>query len=144
MFGKRNLYLRIFLLAIPLFLLLFNFTLAATESDFFPICDCCSDDTPCEFNDALAIGAKIMKGLLFLTFPITVIMIIYGGFMIMTARGSAGQVDKGKKILTYAVIGVIVAYGGYLIVDTILKTITEDKQGVEDFTENIGEFEFTP
>jgi hypothetical protein len=51
---------------------------------------------------------------------ILVILILYGGFIWMTAAGDPGKVDKAKKILTNAVIGVIIVLASYGIANFII------------------------
>lgn len=47
-------------------------------------------------------------------------LIIYGGFLYVTAGVSEGGADTGKKIITYAVIGVIIILLSYVFVNTLL------------------------
>ena len=50
-----------------------------------------------------------------------VIVIIYGGFMYVTAAGEQERVDKGKKSVMYAVIGIIIVLISFALVNTIIK-----------------------
>ncbi len=43
------------------------------------------------------------------------ILIVYGGFLWMTAHGDSGQVDKGKETIIGAVIGLIVVSAAYAL-----------------------------
>jgi len=47
-------------------------------------------------------------------------IIIYGGFMYVTAGVNESGADTGKKILTYAAIGVIIILLSFVIVNTLL------------------------
>ncbi len=51
---------------------------------------------------------------------LTVLMIIYGGVLYITAAGEQGKVDKAKKIIMYAVIGIIIILLSWALVNTIL------------------------
>lgn len=51
---------------------------------------------------------------------IAVLMVIYGGVMIVTSAGDPGKADKGKKILTYAAIGIVIILLSFAFVSTIL------------------------
>lgn len=51
---------------------------------------------------------------------IFMILMIYGGYLWMTARGSEEQVTKAKNLITAAVIGLIIVLAAYAI--TILLT----------------------
>lgn len=55
---------------------------------------------------------------------LSVIMIIYGGFMYVTAGGAPEGVDKAKKIIMYAVIGIIIILLSFAIVNTVLQAGT--------------------
>ncbi len=46
-------------------------------------------------------------------------MVIFGGFLYMTAAGDDGQTDKGKKVLQYAIIGIIIILLSFAIVNTV-------------------------
>ena len=52
---------------------------------------------------------------------IAVVIIIYGGFMYVTAAGKEEQAGKGKKAITYSMIGIIIIMGSYALVNTILQ-----------------------
>lgn len=58
-------------------------------------------------------------GLSFLGF-IAILLVIYGGFLYMTAGGETEKTDKGKKTIGYAVVGILIILGSYAIVNTIL------------------------
>jgi len=51
---------------------------------------------------------------------LSVLMIIYGGVLYITASGEQGKVDKGKKIIMYAIIGIIIILLSWALVNTIL------------------------
>ena len=51
---------------------------------------------------------------------LAVLMIIYGGVMMVTSQGNPDGVGKGKKIITYAAIGIIIILLSFAIVSTIL------------------------
>ncbi|MEI6288436.1 MAG: hypothetical protein WCP18_02560 [bacterium] len=53
---------------------------------------------------------------------IAVVIILYGGFMWMTAAGDAGKVDKAKKLITAGIIGMIIILSAYIIANYILTT----------------------
>ncbi len=51
---------------------------------------------------------------------ISVIMIIYGGVLYVTAAGEQEKVDKGKKIIMYAIVGIVIILLAFAIVSTVL------------------------
>lgn len=46
---------------------------------------------------------------------IFLIIMIYAGYLWMTAEGDKGQVDKAKKMITQAVVGLIIVVSAYTI-----------------------------
>lgn len=47
--------------------------------------------------------------------PIVVLFIIYAGFLYVTARGNAQQVQQATRALTYAIIGGVIIIGAVAI-----------------------------
>ncbi len=43
-----------------------------------------------------------------LSLPLTVVMIVVGGIIMVTAGGSEAQIESGKKIITYTLIGFLI------------------------------------
>ena len=54
---------------------------------------------------------------------IFMILMVYAGYLWMTARGDEPQVDKAQKIIRSAVIGLIIAVGAYSITNLIVPAI---------------------
>ncbi len=59
----------------------------------------------------------------FLTFLglLTVVMVIYGGFLYVSAAGNEDNVGKAKKILLFSVIGIVIIVASFAFVNTILQ-----------------------
>ncbi|MBI5079354.1 hypothetical protein HZB06_01595 [Candidatus Wolfebacteria bacterium] len=51
---------------------------------------------------------KVLNYFILISIPILALMILIGGFQILTARGDPGQITTGRKTITYAVIGFLV------------------------------------
>ena len=62
---------------------------------------------------------RLVLGLMTL---IAVVLIIYGGFVWLTAAGNEENVDKAKKIISAAVIGLIVILLAWAIVIFVART----------------------
>ncbi len=62
----------------------------------------------------------ILDFFLFFLGIICVAMVIYGGFLYITAGGDDGGAEKGKKILTQAAIGVIIILLSFVFVRAII------------------------
>lgn len=83
-------------------------------------------------NDVTPAGAKTdfdgtLKNVLNWVFGIigivAVIMIILGGFVMMTSSGDPGKVKKGKDTILYGVIGLVIALLAFAIVNFALSAV---------------------
>ncbi len=68
---------------------------------------------------------QIIGGVLGLMGSIFFILLVYGGFMWMTARGNESQVEKARTIITWAVWGVVIILLAYLVVDLVFEVGSE-------------------
>jgi hypothetical protein len=79
-----------------------------------------------EFNSPEPVIAVIIKAFLSFLGVLFLILMIYGGFLWMTARGNEAQVTKSKDLMTAAVIGLIIiliSYAiSYFVVDALTKS----------------------
>lgn len=60
---------------------------------------------------------------------IAVVMIIYGGFLYVTAGGKEDKVETAKKIIMYSIIGIIIILLSFAIVNTVLTAGTGTTTG---------------
>ncbi len=60
---------------------------------------------------------------------IAVVLIMYAGFLWMTAQGDEDKVKKAKGILTSAVIGLVIIMSAYAIASFIINALTGNKGG---------------
>lgn len=68
--------------------------------------------------------SKFLNYALFFVGIVAVIMIIYGGYLYMTARNNEGQRKKGREILNWAVIGLAVVILATIIVNVVVNMFT--------------------
>lgn len=66
----------------------------------------------------------ILNILIVIATPIVVLFIIYSGFMYVTARGNAQQVEQATRSLTYAIIGGVLILGAVAI-SQVLKNVVD-------------------
>lgn len=62
---------------------------------------------------------------------IAVVVIIYGGFLYVTAAGEEERATKGKKSLTYAVIGIVLILASFAIVNTLLVAPSDEEANLQ-------------
>jgi uncharacterized membrane protein len=60
---------------------------------------------------------------------ILVVLIIYAGFLWMTAQGDSKKVDQAKDIIKNAIIGILVTLLAYGIAQFVLTALTESLGG---------------
>ncbi len=56
------------------------------------------------------------------------ILVLYAGFLWMTAQGEAKNVDKAKSILSQSIIGLIVIVAGFAISNFVLGSLVQVTQ----------------
>jgi hypothetical protein len=66
-------------------------------------------------NDLSTVIGTIVGAVLAFIGVIFLILMIYGGFLWMTASGNEQQVDKAKNLITAAIIGLIIIFAAYAI-----------------------------
>lgn len=67
-----------------------------------------------DFVDAWSIYVSGLAGILSALF---LVIIIYGGWLWMTARGNEEQVGKAKRIIVGSIIGIVIIISGRLIAE---------------------------
>ncbi len=70
-----------------------------------------------------SIIAKVINAVLSLLGVVFLVLMVYGGFMWMTARGNDQQIEKAKGIITAAIIGVVVVVSAYAITYFVVSQI---------------------
>lgn len=67
-------------------------------------------------RSAADILLSVLNFLLGIVGTLSIIMLVVGGVMFLTAAGSQDRITTGKKIVTYALLGVVVALASLVIV----------------------------
>lgn len=70
-------------------------------------------------TDLPTIIGRFIGGALGLLGVLFVVLIIYSGFLWMTAQGNDEKVKQAKKILTNAVIGLVLIFAAYVITTVV-------------------------
>lgn len=81
----------------------------------------------CFFGD---LALNIINFMMYLVFPLAVVMIVIGGIFIMTSGGSSSRFSVGKEMITTAVIGILIALLSWIIIDTIISTLATGFNGI--------------
>lgn len=114
-----------FFLVIIIFIFAGNIALADNLQDAFKVNDGSNEDpldnvaATAKYNtaqtDVNPIISAIIQSILSFLGVIFVILIIYGGFLWMDAKGNEQQVEKAKNTLMYAAIGLGIVVAAYAI-----------------------------
>ncbi len=68
----------------------------------------------------------VIKAFLSFLGVLFLILMIYGGFLWMTARGNEAQVTKSKDLMTAAVIGLIIVLLSYAISNFVISSLGKE------------------
>lgn len=66
----------------------------------------------------------ILNVVIVIAIPIVVFFIIYAGFLYVTAKGNASQVEQATRALLYAVIGGVIIIGSVAIAGIVRNIVT--------------------
>jgi hypothetical protein len=67
---------------------------------------------------------NLMTLLLYGAIPLAVLVILYGGFTILTSGGSESRYEKGKDAIIRAVIGLFIVFGSYILVSLVTRALS--------------------
>ncbi len=73
--------------------------------------------------------SKVINGFLSILGVIFLALMIYGGFLWMTAQGSDEQVTKAKGLIRNAIIGMIIVVAAYAITYFVLDAVLKEGGG---------------
>ncbi|MEK7092645.1 MAG: hypothetical protein AAB907_03395 [Patescibacteria group bacterium] len=79
-----------------------------------------STDLGCIPNDPVGFVAKFYGIGLGIIGGVALLFIIFGGYLIMTSKGNATQIDRGKSYIVYAISGLLLAIFGYVFIQVAL------------------------
>ncbi len=79
---------------------------------------------PLGINDISGLLDLILSIIITLGTPLIAIMIVYAGFLYLTAQGNTDKISKAHTALLYTVIGAAIILGSFVIKEAIQGTIT--------------------
>lgn len=66
----------------------------------------------------------IVDGLVTLATPIVIFMVIYAGFLFVSAQGNVEKLETAKRAILYSLIGALILLGALAIASLIEGTVT--------------------
>ena len=83
-----------------------------------------AEQQDCTFGKLMDFLKNIIDFLIFVLAPIiATIIVLYGGFLILTAGDSAEKVSQAKGMFTKGIVGLMLAMGAWLIVKFVLVSV---------------------
>lgn len=84
------------------------------------------DPTISKYQDLGSLVTRIVNFALGFVGLIAFVMLVVGGFWLLTAAGNDDQAGKGRKTIIYAIVGIVVILLSYSIVFTLTSTFQGD------------------
>lgn len=66
---------------------------------------------------------RILRYLVMIISTFAILMLILGGYFMVTSQGDENRLQKGKNIFFYSVIGILVGFSSYAIVQFVLAVL---------------------
>tara|TARA_B100000745_G_scaffold74148_2_gene44704 strand:+ start:2067 stop:2999 length:933 start_codon:yes stop_codon:yes gene_type:complete len=85
--------------------------------------EACDDPATCGTCEFVDLINNLIQFILWFATIAATIMILYGGFRLVTSQGSVEALKKAKSIITNVVIGYVLALAAFLIINTLLSII---------------------
>lgn len=82
----------------------------------------CNIDPDHKGDDLISDTNKIINVVIGVLGVVAVAVVIYGGFLFLTAQGDPGKIKKGKDSITWGIIGLIIALLSWSIINFVLST----------------------
>ena len=100
--------------------------------NWLPLVPCGREGAPpvCNLCHFWQLGSNIINFLIFgLAVPLTIILFIWAGVLLLTSGGSEERIKTGKKVFTNTVIGIVIVFTSWLIIDTAIKRLVFRREG---------------
>jgi hypothetical protein len=78
-----------------------------------------STELGCIPNDPVGFVAKFYAIGLSLIGGVSILFIIYGGYLILVSQGNPERINNGKSYIFYAIIGLLLAIFGFVFIQVI-------------------------
>lgn len=80
-----------------------------------------------QLANAPAFVGAVINGFLAIMSTVFFLLMLYGGWIWMTAQGDTAQVKKAKDLIVAAIIGLIIIGGSYAVTIFFVETINQNK-----------------
>jgi len=80
----------------------------------------------CGYCDLMTLAERVIEFLIFFAIIVAILMIIYAGFLYLTAGSNAGQVTKAHSTFRVAIFGLVLVLASWLIIELIVSSLVDD------------------
>ncbi len=94
---------------------------------------CSADSTsacsPIPFATIFELTTAILQAVILIVFPIVVLLLVYTGFLFVTAQGNSSKIEAAKRALLWTIIGALIVLGAQALSLAIKATVDEIRTG---------------
>ena len=98
-------------------------------SDCDPTRELCN---PIAAPDLVTFVNMVLEAIILIAFPFLVLMIVYCGFLFITAQGNAQKLAEARKVFLWTLIGALLVLGAQALSLAIEATVTEIREATPD------------
>lgn len=107
-------------LSVPIFLLALPFlAMAASGTPTVVLLNPIGEDNP------MVIIANVIRAILGVLGAVTLLMFVYGGFMLIFSAGNEERLKKGRETLIWSIIGLAVVLSSYSILSYLFTILAQ-------------------
>ncbi len=74
-------------------------------------------------SSAMQFLEGILGGIMYMSIPIIGMVLVYAGFMFVSARGNSEKLSTAVHNMTYIVVGIALVLGSYMLANMVYNTI---------------------
>lgn len=78
---------------------------------------------PLQFQTIQDFFSAIIRTIITISIPIIVLLVIYAGFLFVTAGGNESQLTKAKVTILWTLVGAMVILGAFVILNVVTGTV---------------------
>ena len=79
----------------------------------------------CQYCDLMPLAERIIEFLIFFGIVVAILVIIYAGWLYLTAGSNAGQITTAHSRLRAAIFGLIIVLAAWLIIELIVSFLVD-------------------
>jgi len=90
-------------------------------------------ENPLQFDSLPEFIAAMLDAVIAIAFPIIVLMLVYAGFLFISAQGNDAKLQQFRKVLLWTLVGALLILGARVLSEAIQGTVNAI-QGVAPLT----------